>query len=91
LIPIIFATTNGLIQVTAPPHMRARVLSTLFIVAFGVQPFASLFIGYIAHLIGSATAVLLNGILMVLGAVILLVLRNELRTWEAKMPAGKKA
>jgi len=91
LIPIIFATTSGLIQVTAPPHMRARVLSTLFIVAFGVQPFASLFIGYIAHLIGSATAVLLNGILMVLGAVILLVLRNELRTWEAKMPAGKKA
>ncbi|MEK6947180.1 MAG: MFS transporter [Nanoarchaeota archaeon] len=89
LIPIIFATTNGLIQVTAPSHMRARVLSALFIVAFGIQPFASLFIGYIAHSIGSANAVLLNGVLMVLGAIILLLLRTELRTWEAKAPAEK--
>jgi len=89
LVPILFATTNGLIQVTAPPHMKARVLSALFIVAFGVQPFASLFTGYIAHLIGSANAVLLNGVLMVLGAIILLILRNELRTWEAKVPAEK--
>ena len=89
LVPILFATTNGLIQVTAPSHMKARVLSALFIVAFGVQPFASLFTGYIAHLIGSANAVLLNGVLMVLGAIILLTLRNELRTWEAKVPAEK--
>ena len=90
-IPILFATTNGMIQVTAPSHMRARVLSALFIVAFGVQPFASLFIGYVAHLIGSADAVLLNGVLMVLGAIILLLLRTELRTWEAKVPAEKRA
>ncbi|HLC60105.1 MAG TPA: MFS transporter [Candidatus Nanoarchaeia archaeon] len=90
LIPILFATTNGLIQVTAPPHMKARVLSTLFIVAFGVQPFASLFTGYIAHLAGSAASVLLNGILMVLGAIILLLLRTELREWEPQMPAQKR-
>ncbi len=91
LMPIIFATTNGLIQVTAPSHMRARILSTLLIVAFGVQPIASLFIGYTAYRIGSATAILLNGILMIFGALTLLLSRTELRTWEAKVTTPNPA
>ncbi len=90
LIPIMFAVTNGLIQVTAPSHMRARVLSALIMVVFGVQPFAALFIGYTAHKLGSAASVLINGILMLMGALILLVSRNELRTWEAKSPRVSK-
>ena len=90
LIPIMFAVTNGLIQVTAPQHMRARVLSALLIVVFGIQPFAALFIGYTANRLGSATAVLINGSLMLIGAVILLISRNELRTWEAKSPVADK-
>ena len=88
LIPIMFAVTNGLIQVTAPSHMRARVLSALLMAVFGVQPFAALFIGYTAHKLGSATAVLINGSLMFICAAFLIITRKELRTWEAKS-AGK--
>ncbi len=84
LLPIVFTSTNGLIQVTAPQNMRARILSTLFIVVFGVQPFASIFIGYVAHKIGSAQSVLINGSLMVLGTLLLFILRTELRNWDAK-------
>ena len=82
LIPLIFTTSSGLIQVTAPSNMRARVLSALLIVVFGVQPLASLFVGYTAHILGSATAILINGILMVLFSLLLLIIRKELRQWE---------
>ena len=84
LIPLVFTTCSGLIQVTAPPNMRGRVLGTLLIVALGVQPFASLFVGYTAHKIGSAKAILINGTLMVLFSLLLLVIRKELRQWETK-------
>ena len=87
-IPIVFATTNGLIQVMAPANMRARVLSALLIMVFGVQPFASFFIGYVADQLGPAESVLTNGSLMLAGTLILLFSRTELRRWEAKAPVA---
>ena len=82
LIPLVFTTSSGLIQVTAPPNMKGRVLSALLIVALGVQPFASIFVGYLAHKIGPADAILVNGTLMVIFTFILIISRKELRRWE---------
>lgn len=88
LIPIVFATTSGLIQVTAPANMRARVLSALLIMVFGVQPFASFLIGFVADRLGPSESILINGSLMLAGTLILLFSRTELRRWEAKTPAA---
>lgn len=70
-------------RILAPQNMRARVLSILIMIIFGVQPIASLMIGYLAHLAGTSNAILVNGAFMVLGALLLLIFRSDLRRWQA--------
>lgn len=82
LIPLVFTTSSGLIQTTAPPNMKGRVISALLIVALGAQPIAAYFVGYTAHKVGSASAILINGALMVIFSLFLLAVRKELRKWE---------
>jgi MFS family permease len=81
-VPTVLTTANGLLQTLAPPNMRARLLSTYIVVSFGVQPIASLFIGYSADLIGPPLAMRLNGLLMAAGGLLLLLARPELRRWQ---------
>lgn len=79
--PIVMTTTNGLIQFLAPPNMRARVVSTYLMLSFGMQPLASLFVGVTGKFLGPSMAVRINGVLMVLGALTLITVRRELRSW----------
>jgi len=79
--PTVMTTVNGLLQVMAPPKMRGRLLSAFIIVSFGIQPIAALIIGYFAALLGIANAILIDGIAIVGGALALLTLRPELRSW----------
>jgi len=84
--PTVFTTANGMLQFMAPPTMRARLMSTFVIVSFGFQPFASLYVGFMAeptHL-GTPLTIALNGLLMMAGAVGLLVMRADLRRWEVE-------
>lgn len=93
-LPIIMTTCNGLLQSLAPPNMRARLISTWIMIGFGMQPLASLLVGYGAHLFGAPGAVRINGIIMLTGAALLIVTRPELRGWEAQIhasPAGPGA
>jgi hypothetical protein len=71
----------GLMQVLAPAHMRARLVSLLITVTFGMQPIASLLVGYSAEHLGTSTAIQLNGILLILGAAAMLAFRSQLRQW----------
>lgn len=80
--PIVFTTANGLLQVLAPANMRARLLSTFVMVTFGMQPIASLFMGFSADHLGTPLAMLINGLLIVSSAILMLVVRPELRSWE---------
>jgi MFS family permease len=79
--PTVMTTVNGLLQVMAPPKMRGRLLSAFIIVSFGIQPIAALVIGFFASRLGIANAILIDGIAIVIGALAILTLRPELRSW----------
>jgi MFS family permease len=85
--PVVFTSANGLLQVLAPTNMRARLLSTFVMLTFGMQPFASLFMGFSAEWFGTPLAILANGLLMMGAAITMLALRPELRVWEIGNPA----
>jgi MFS family permease len=87
--PVVFTTTNGFLQVSSPPNMRARLLSTYVMLTFGMQPFAALFIGYSAARLGTPGAIALNGLLLIGIAVLILALRPALRTWEMNAPVAR--
>lgn len=86
--PIVLTTTNGMMQFLAPPDMRARLITILFMVSFGAQPIAMLVVGYSAQLFGPPAALGINGLSMTLGAAALLVFRPGLRSWEVALPPG---
>jgi len=84
--PAVIATSLGLAQVMAPPEMRARLLSLLTMVSFGLQPLASLLIGFSAERLGTPLAIRLNGLLLIGGVALMLGARAELRRWEMSRP-----
>src|SRR5574341_413288 len=88
--PTVFTMALGLLQIMAPPDMRARLLSLFVMVGFGLQPIASMWMGYSAQLLGPPTAILLNGALMFAGAALMLLWRGELRMWRiSPQPVGE--
>ncbi len=89
--PTIMTTVNGLLQVMAPPKMRGRLLSAYIIVSFGVQPIAALIIGLFASWLGIANAITIDGAAIIFGAVSILALRPELRSWIAPQPSTQPA
>lgn len=81
--PAVIATSLGIAQLMAPPDMRARLVSLFVMASFGMQPVASLYVGYTAQFFGVPTAVLLNGILLFTGSALVLLLRAPFRVWSA--------
>lgn len=90
-IPPVMTTAMAILQVRAPEDMKARLLSARIMVSFGVQPLASLLVGWGAHLLGSPAMICLNGMVLIAGASFLLWLRSGLRVWEAALhePSGR--
>lgn len=80
--PLALATSLGLLQVLVPPEMRARLLSLMTMISFGLQPIAAVVVGFTAERLGNPTTVLINGIAMLSGSLLLLLLRPALRQWE---------
>jgi MFS family permease len=80
--PTVIATSLGLVQFMTPAEMRARVLSLFTMISFGLQTFAVLIVGFLAQRLGVATAIEINGIVLISAAVIMLVFRTEMRRWE---------
>jgi MFS family permease len=78
--PTVITTAMGLVQFSAPPEMRARVMSLFNMVSFGLQPFAALWVGSLADWIGLQAAIELNAVAMIVGAGIMLA-RPALRGW----------
>lgn len=79
--PAVIATSLGLTQLMAPIDMRARVVSLFIMISFGMQPIASLYIGYTAQFVGVPLAILLNGICLFAGSALVLIIRSPLRSW----------
>lgn len=82
-IPTVLTTTMGLMQVLAPTEMRARLMSLFFTLSFGMQPIASLLAGYTADTLTTPVAIRVNGLLLLLGAILIMAVRPALRRWEA--------
>ncbi|MGH6690477.1 MAG: MFS transporter [Gammaproteobacteria bacterium] len=55
------ATCNTLLQLTAPDHLRGRVMSLYAVVFAGVTPFGALAIGWVAEALGTPAACMLGG------------------------------
>ncbi len=89
--PTVIATSLGLVQFMTPVEMRARVLSLFSMISFGLQTFAVLIVGYVAEHLGVATAIEINGIILVSAAILMLTFRTELRRWEMSKPAHTPA
>lgn len=81
--PAVIATSLGITQLMAPPDMRARLVSLFIMVSFGMQPIASLYVGYTAQYFGVPMTIMFNGILLFSGALLVLLLRAPMRTWSA--------
>jgi len=81
-VPVVFTTVTGLIQMLAPPNMRARLLSLMVMISFGMQPFSALLMGYGATAFGTPTAIRVSGSLLWASALLMLMLRPQLRHWE---------
>ncbi|HLN63486.1 MAG TPA: MFS transporter [Symbiobacteriaceae bacterium] len=88
-IPMVLSTNNGLVQVLAPHHMRARLLTLYLMFSFGLQPIANLWVGWMAHALGAPMAIRINGLSMLVIA-LLMLLRPGLRTWEPSAAVAAK-
>lgn len=62
------ASSNTMIQSTVDDDKRGRTLSFFNVSLLGVVPFGSLIMGYSAEYLGLHTALLINGIIMLIGA-----------------------
>jgi predicted MFS family arabinose efflux permease len=88
-IPVVMTTANGLLQIMAPPNMRARLLSLMIMASFGAQPAAAILIGVVADTsLGPMGAILMNGALMIASALLLAAFRSGLLAWEVRPMAS---
>ena len=62
------------------------VAAIITMVSFGIQPVASLVLGYSAQHFGPSIAIRLNGLLLMACALTLLTARPALRHWEFVQP-----
>lgn len=69
---VAFTLSLGLMQKLAPENMRARLLSALLMISFGLQPIASLLTGFFADMLGLTKIIFFNGSAMVILAALLI-------------------
>lgn len=82
--PLVLTTGLGVLQLMAPGDMRARIISLFTMLTFGLQPLASIAIGYSAEHLGAQNAILINSLCLLTGAALMFFLRDGLRQWELK-------
>jgi len=70
----VLTLSAGLAQELTPTHMRARIISTFFMIIFGLQPIASYLAGRIADVIGIKNIMAVNGMCMILLPALLLTI-----------------
>lgn len=69
---------NATIQMETPPHLLGRILS-LFLMDKGLWSFGTLFIGGLASLLGTPSAIALSGLICALSAAALFYRRSQWR------------
>jgi dipeptide/tripeptide permease len=72
------AVANSVIQLETPPHLLGRILS-LFFMDKGLWSFGTLFIGSIAHFVGTPNAIAISGVCCASAASLFLYQQREAR------------
>jgi MFS family permease len=75
------AVANSIVQMETPPQYLGRMLS-LFFMDKGLWSFGTLFIGSVAHLIGTPRAITISGAVCAIAAVVLLNQQRQARGGE---------
>jgi MFS family permease len=75
-------TTNAMVQLEIPDHLRGRVMGIYTLVFQGGMPLGALLAGSLASGIGEPTTVILSAILLLIVAILTFVLRPNLRRLE---------
>ena len=75
-------TIGGLLQQMAPPPMRGRIMTLFQMASWGMQLPGALIAGVNGSLFGAANAIMLSGVLLLIGAAVLIVLRPAVRHWQ---------
>lgn len=79
------AVANTVVQTETPPHLLGRMLS-LFFMDKGMWSFGTLFIGSVAHVVGTPRAITISGLACALAASVLLYRQRQAR---ASQPAER--
>ncbi len=72
------AVANSIVQMETPPELLGRMLS-LFFMDKGMWSFGTLFIGTVAHIVGTPRAIAISGVACALAASILLYQQKQAR------------
>jgi MFS family permease len=72
------AVANSIVQMETPPHLLGRMLS-LFFMDKGMWSFGTLFIGSVAHVIGTPNAIAVSGVCCAVAASLLLYQQRQAR------------
>jgi predicted MFS family arabinose efflux permease len=72
------AVANSIIQLETPPHLLGRILS-LFFMDKGLWSFGTLFIGSVAHFVGTPKAIAISGVCCALAASLFLYQQRQAR------------
>ncbi|HKY09865.1 MAG TPA: MFS transporter [Candidatus Binatia bacterium] len=72
------AVANTIVQMETPPHLLGRMLS-LFFMDKGMWSFGTLFIGSVAHVLGTPNAIAIAGVCCALAASLLLYHQRQAR------------
>ena len=72
---------NSILQVETPPHLLGRILS-LFFMDKGLWSFGTLFIGSVAHFVGTPNAIAISGFSCALAASVFLYQLRQARRAE---------
>ncbi|HEX5019138.1 MAG TPA: MFS transporter [Candidatus Binatia bacterium] len=72
------SVANSVVQMETPPHLLGRMLS-LFFMDKGMWSFGTLFIGSVAHAIGTPNAIAVSGVGCALAATVLLYQQRQAR------------
>jgi MFS family permease len=83
------AVANSIVQMETPPHLLGRMLS-LFFMDKGMWSFGTLFIGSVAHLIGTPNAIAVAGLCCALAATVLLYVQRQARAARAGEASARR-
>ena len=76
---IIYTTTsNSILQLNSPDHMRGRVMSVYSLIFGGFTPIGSLYAGLVSKYLGSQNAFIVSGVIGFSGYILLMAKRKEL-------------